>query len=142
MMKKRSGKVRLSVAVATFNEEENLGRCLASVEDIADEIVVVDGSSTDRTIEIAEKLGARVEVRENPAIFHINKQRAIDLSKGEWVLQLDADEEVSKELADEIQQVIRIQNTEHRIQNKNSFLQNTKDCLKNEMARWGRRRVP
>jgi glycosyltransferase involved in cell wall biosynthesis len=110
--------IKLSVAVATFNEAENLERCLKSVAGIADEIVVVDGGSADKTVEIAKSYGARVEVRENPVMFHINKQRAIDLCRGKWVLQLDADEAVSEELADEIRQVVGIQNPEFSIQNR------------------------
>lgn len=92
----------ISVVLATFNEEKNLGACLESVKDITDDIVIVDGSSTDKTVEIAKKYGARVVVTDNPPIFHINKQKAIDMAKHEWILQLDADERVSKELGEEI----------------------------------------
>lgn len=97
---------RLSIAIATFNEEKNLAQCLNSIRDVADEIVIVDGSSTDKTVEIAKSFGARVIVTSNKPIFHLNKQQAIDECKGEWVLQLDADELISKELADEIREVI------------------------------------
>jgi len=69
---------KLSVALATFNEEENIARCLQSVKDFADEIVIVDGTSTDRTVEIAKKYHAKIEITTNPQIFHINKQKAID----------------------------------------------------------------
>ena len=99
--------MKLSVAIATFNEEENLGSCLDSVKDWVDEIVVVDGSSTDKTVEIAKKYGAKVIVRENPPIFHINKQKAIDACRGKWILQLDADERVSPELKEEILEVVK-----------------------------------
>lgn len=92
----------LSVTLATYNEEANLPRCLSAVKDIADEIIVVDGSSTDTTREIAKSLGARVIKTTNPAIFHINKQKANDMAKGDWVLQLDADEIVTPELKKEI----------------------------------------
>lgn len=98
--------MKLSVAIATFNEEENIGRCLESVRDIADEIVIVDGSSKDKTAEIAKKFGAKILVKDNPPMFHINKQKAIDLSSGSWILQLDADERVSAGLATEIKKVI------------------------------------
>lgn len=98
----------LSVVLATFNEEKNLPRCLTSVKDIADEIVVVDGTSQDDTVAIAKSFGAKVEVRENFPIFHINKQHAIDLAKSDWILQLDADEEVSHALAKEIKKVINM----------------------------------
>lgn len=95
-------KPKISVALATFNEEKNLPACLDSVKGLADEIVVVDGSSTDKTVEVAKKYGAKVTVTANPPIFHINKQKAIDACQGEWVLQLDADERVSAKLKEEI----------------------------------------
>lgn len=97
---------KLTVALATYNEEENLGACLESVKDIASEIIIVDGSSTDSTVEIAKKYNARIKITDNPPIFHINKQKAIDLSTNEWILQLDADEQVSNELGEEIKKVI------------------------------------
>jgi len=100
-------KPKLSVALATFNEEANIERCLAAVKDWVDEIVIVDGSSTDQTVVLAKKYGAKVIIRENPAIFHINKQIALEKCQGEWVLQLDADEEVSPKLAKEIAKIIK-----------------------------------
>lgn len=99
-------KIKISVAIATFNEERCLKECLDSVKELADEIVVVDGSSTDRTVEIAKSFGAKVILTDNKPIFHLNKQQAIDECKGEWILQLDADEIIPKELADEIREVI------------------------------------
>jgi len=104
--------IKLSVALATHNEEENLPRCLDSVRQLAEEIVIVDGSSTDKTVEIAKNYGARVLVRENPPIFHINKQKALEMCRGEWILQLDADEVVSPELAGEIKKVVLMSNEE------------------------------
>src|SRR5882757_4516257 len=93
---------KLTVALAVFNEEKNLGACLESVKDIADEIIIVDGTSTDKTVEVAKKFNSRVLITDNPPIFHINKQKAIDMAKNEWILQLDADERVSPELGREI----------------------------------------
>ena len=103
---------KLSVVLAVFNEEKTLGDCLASVKDIADEIVIVDGTSTDRTVDIAKKFGARILVTENHPIFHINKQKAIEMAKNEWILQLDADERVSPELAKEIMRLISMSDDE------------------------------
>src|SRR3989338_58576 len=100
--------LKLSVVLATFNEEENIGRCLESCRSLASEIVAVDGSSTDSTREILKKYGAHVLVRENPTNFHINKQLAIGQAKAEWILQLDADEVVSPELKKEILNVISL----------------------------------
>jgi glycosyltransferase involved in cell wall biosynthesis len=101
--------MNLSVAIATYNEEKNIARCLESVKGWVDEIVVVDGSSTDKTREIARKLGARVYKTTNKPIFHINKQIAIDKCRGKWILQLDADEAVSKELKEEILKKLKTQ---------------------------------
>ncbi len=98
---------KLSVAIATFNEEENIRTCIESIQGIYDELVVVDGSSTDQTVKIAKSLGAKVYVIDNPPIFHINKQKAIEKTGGEWILQLDADERVSQKLAKEIQFIVR-----------------------------------
>jgi glycosyltransferase involved in cell wall biosynthesis len=96
----------LSVVLATYNEEKNLPGCLASVKDLADEIVIVDGTSSDNTIHIAKKYGAKVHITKNLPNFHINKQKAIDLATKDWILQLDADERVTPELAREIHSVI------------------------------------
>lgn len=82
----------LSVVLATYNEEKNIEKCLRSVRDIANEIIVVDGSSTDTTRELAKSLGAKVIKTTNKPNFHINKQMAMDAASGEVVLQLDADE--------------------------------------------------
>lgn len=98
--------LKFSVALATFNEERCLADCLNSVKEIADEIVVVDGSSSDKTVEVAKSFGAKVIVTDNKPIFHINKQQAIDECRGEWILQLDADEVVTSELAKEIKEVV------------------------------------
>jgi glycosyltransferase involved in cell wall biosynthesis len=103
---------KLSVILATYNEEENIGRCLDSVVDIASEIVVVDGSSKDKTVQIAKRFKAKVLVTDNPPIFHINKQKALDLARYSWILQLDADEVVSKDLALEIKKIINMNEEE------------------------------
>lgn len=97
---------KLSVVLATRNEEENIGRCLESVKNIANEIIVVDEYSTDKTHEIAESFGAKVFLESHHDIFHITKQKALDKATGDWVLQLDADEVVTLELAKEIMEVI------------------------------------
>jgi (heptosyl)LPS beta-1,4-glucosyltransferase len=109
----------LTVALATYNEEHNLQACLESVKDIAGEIVIVDGSSKDNTIEIAKKFGAEVIITNNPPIFHINKQKALELSKNDWILQLDADERITPELSEEIQKIIKMSEDEiNEYQNK------------------------
>lgn len=104
--------MKLSVVLATRNEEENIKACLESVKDIANEIIVVDENSTDKTREIAEAVGAKVYRDKHEAIFHKSKQKALDFAEGDWILQLDADERVSKELSDEIKRVINLPNTD------------------------------
>lgn len=97
---------KLSVVLATYNEENNLPGCLESVKEIAGEIIIVDGGSEDKTLEIAKQFNARIIHTNNPPVFHINKNKAIDAASGDWVLQLDADEVVTKALADEIKEKI------------------------------------
>ncbi|OGY12965.1 MAG: hypothetical protein A3A58_01245 [Candidatus Blackburnbacteria bacterium RIFCSPLOWO2_01_FULL_41_27] len=99
---------KLSVVLATYNETENLRECLESIKNIAHEIVVVDGSSTDNTREIADSYGAKVIKTTNPPIFHINKEKALRRAENEWVLQLDADERVTPALADEIVNILNL----------------------------------
>jgi len=100
-------KVTLSIAIAVYNEEINLESCLASVRELANEIVVVDGGSTDRTIEIAGKFTEKIIQMDNPPMFHINKQKALDACTGDWILQLDADEIIPEALRKEIQNVVQ-----------------------------------
>ncbi len=95
-------KIKLSVVLATHNEEANLGRSLESVKNIADEIVIADEKSSDGTIKIAKKFGARIISVPHRDNFHIPKNIAIDAATGEWILQLDADEVITLELAHEI----------------------------------------
>jgi len=99
--------IQLSVTLASFNEEANLAKCLESVQNLADEIIIVDGQSSDNTVKVAKEFGAIVEILPNQPNFHINKQLANDKARGKWVLQLDADEIVGPELADEIKQFLQ-----------------------------------
>ncbi len=115
----------LSVVLATYNEAKNLPACLDSVKDIADEIVIADGTSTDSTVEIAKKFGAKVISTTNKPNFHINKQIAIDHATKDWILQLDADEHVSKSLREEIKDKINDKensNNGYWLPRKNWFL--------------------
>lgn len=97
----------ISIAIATYNEEKNLPRCLDAVKDWVDEIVIADGSSADNTVAIAKKYKAKVIETTNKPIFHINKNMAIEACTSDWILQLDADEVVSKELKEEIQTILK-----------------------------------
>ncbi len=117
-------KLNLSVVLATFNEEKNIEACLNAVSDIAQEMIVVDGSSADKTREIAKSLGAKVIKTQNHPIFHINKNKAIAAATSEWILQLDADEIVSPALKDEIKKVVEDKDSKdgYWIPRKNYFL--------------------
>lgn len=117
-------KIKISAAVATYNEETNIVDCLESLKLVADEIVVVDGSSRDRTRELAKKHGARVIKTTNKPMFHINKNMAIDNTSGDWVLLMDADERITKELATEINEKVKSNPRENGfwINRKNWFL--------------------
>jgi len=97
----------LSVALAVYNEEKNIEACLSSIQSIADEIVVVDGGSTDATVAIAKKFTSKIIRTTNPPMFHINKQKALDACTGDWILQLDADEIIPEDLKEEIMNVIK-----------------------------------
>ncbi len=103
--------MRLSVVLITFNEAANLRACLASVA-FADEWIVVDGGSTDGTQEIARAMGATVVEHADWPGFGRQKNRALALAHGAWVLSLDADERVSPALALEIEQRINSQPTD------------------------------
>ena len=92
----------LSVILITRNEEANLDDCLASLEGIAHQIVVVDTNSTDRTLEIAKTHGAVVSQPTDWPGFGPQKNRALDLATGDWVLSLDADERLTPALRSEI----------------------------------------
>jgi glycosyltransferase involved in cell wall biosynthesis len=90
--------VILSVVIISHNEESNIGRTLTSVQPLVaegkGEIIVVDSGSTDRTVEIAKSCGANVFVEEWKG-YAAQKNSALDKAKGDWILSLDADEEVS-----------------------------------------------
>jgi glycosyltransferase involved in cell wall biosynthesis len=112
----------LSVAIVTLNEEENIGRTLESVR-WADEIVLIDSGSTDRTCKIARQYGAKVVI-EPWRGFVAQKNYALEHCTQAWVLALDGDEEVSAGLAEEIKSVIDDPNlvSGYWIPRKNLFL--------------------
>jgi glycosyltransferase involved in cell wall biosynthesis len=96
----------LSITVITKNEAHRIERCLRSVE-FADERIVLDSGSTDATVEIARRLGARVEITADWPGFGPQKNRALALATGDWVFSIDADEEVTPGLRDAILAAVR-----------------------------------
>jgi len=115
--------MQLSVVIITFNEEANIARTLQSVQSLVSdgkgEIIVVDSHSTDRTVEIAKSFGAKVFV-EDWIGFAAQKNSAIGKAQGDWILSLDADEEVSAELAGEIAQTLRCPPAIHKFVQKDA----------------------
>ncbi len=95
----------LSVILITKNEAELVGQCLESVK-WADEIIVLDSGSTDATVEICQRYTDRVTVTDWPG-FGPQKNRALAMATGDWVLSIDADEEVTPALAQEMQAVLQ-----------------------------------
>ncbi len=101
----KNPKLLLSVAIITLNEADRIPRLLAGL-DMADEIVVVDSGSSDDTVKICEAAGASV-IHHDWMGYTDQKQFAMESARGEWILNLDADEVVSKESAEEILNAIR-----------------------------------
>ncbi len=95
-------KQTLSVVLATFNEQENIEDCIKSFKSIANETIIVDESSTDKTRLLAKKMGSKVFKVKHEPIFHVTKNKAIRKAKSDWVLQLDADERLTPGLKKEI----------------------------------------
>ena len=96
---------QLSVIIITLNEAANIEACLKSVS-FADEVIVLDGGSTDGTADVARRLGAEVHVSNDWPGFGRQKNRALELAHGFWVLSLDADERVPAELGEQIRRVL------------------------------------
>jgi glycosyltransferase involved in cell wall biosynthesis len=103
--------MKLSVILITKNEAQNIVDCLASVA-FADEWIVVDSASIDATVAIAQQHGAKVHVTTEWPGFGKQKNRALDLAQGDWVLSIDADERVTPELAAEIQLALSASSTD------------------------------
>ncbi|MDD5431417.1 MAG: glycosyltransferase family 2 protein [Candidatus Omnitrophica bacterium] len=98
--------VNLSVVVLTKNEEANIAECLDSVSGWADEIIVVDDGSTDKTLDIVSKYTNKI-IKRRMDVEGIHRNFAYAQAKNEWVLSLDADEKVSEELKREVSEVLK-----------------------------------
>lgn len=97
----------ISVVISAYNEEKNIKECIESVKDLADEIIVVDNSSTDKTGVIAKKAGAILFHQENnPHKIDLQKNFGFNKASYEWILSLDADERLTPKLIDEIKKAI------------------------------------
>ena len=92
----------ISVVISAFNEEDDIKDCLESVRQLADEIILVDNSSTDRTVTITRQFTKKIFSRPNNPMLNINKNFGFTKASGDWILNLDADERVTPELRKEI----------------------------------------
>ena len=104
--------MKLSVGIITYNEEKNLSRTLDSILEMANEIIIVDSGSTDRTLEIANQYNASIYSEEWKG-YGLQKNSVIDKCVGEWILLIDADEEITPELVEEIEK--KLPNLEENI---------------------------
>lgn len=113
-------KLPLSVVLISFNEEENIGRTLEAVNELASEIVVVDSHSTDKTVEIAESFGAKVYVEDWKG--HVaQKNSAIAKCTSEWILSLDCDEVPDAEMIKSIEQAVEKPTSDGYMLNRRTF---------------------
>lgn len=90
--------MKLSIIILTRNEAQNLKDCIASTADLADEIIVIDGESTDNTVDLAKSLGATVVIFDKWQGYGPRRQEAQLHAHGEWILHLDADERLTPAL--------------------------------------------
>src|SRR3989338_3995693 len=111
----------ISVVVSAFNEEKMIEDCLKSVKDLADEIIFIDNTSSDKTVQIAKKYTDKILVKKkNKVMLNSNKNFGFNKASGEWIISLDADERITKDLEKEIQMVLfRSRYTGYEIPRKN-----------------------
>ena len=120
--------MKISVVIITLNEEDRLEETLKSSLEVADEIVVVDSYSTDKTVDIAKKYGAKI-FKKKFVDYGSQKNFALQKAGNEWVLNLDADERVSERLKEEI---LKLKNSKEKV-DADGFLINRKTFY---MGRW------
>lgn len=101
-----SKKDKITAVIITKNEEGRIKRCLDSLKNWADEIVIVDDLSADRTVEICRQFGARVISHKSDGNFDQQRNIGIDNATSDWILQMDADEIVTAGLKEEIEKIL------------------------------------
>jgi glycosyltransferase involved in cell wall biosynthesis len=106
-MTKERKKMYISQCIIAKNEEDNIGHCLSHIKSVVDEQIVVDTGSTDRTVEIAEKLGAKVFNFDWVDDFSAARNFALDKARGDWIIFLDCDEYFSEQSIPLIRNTIR-----------------------------------
>jgi len=101
--------MKLSVVIIAKNEEAMIGDCLASTRQVADELILIDNGSTDKTVEIAKKYGTRIfKLPTSRPAFSRLRNLGLQKAHGDWILYLDADERVTPALKKEILQIITV----------------------------------
>ena len=111
---------KISVVINTLNEEKNIPRAIGSVKNFADEIIIVDMESEDKTAEIARSLGAKVFTHQKVGYVEPARNFAISKASNPWIFILDADEEVSSTLAQKISKILKEPKADYfRIPRKN-----------------------
>jgi len=90
-----SNNIILSAIILTHNEEQNIRECLENIQNIVDEIIVIDGQSSDKTVEISREYTDKIFIREPKGYADPDRQFAIEQCSGEWILYIDADERFS-----------------------------------------------
>lgn len=104
--------IKLSVVISAFNEEKKIEECLKSTS-FADEVILVDNGSTDKTLEIAKKFNIKIfNQKNNLSKIDLQKNFGFEKATGQWILSLDADERVSEDLQEEIESTINNQQSE------------------------------
>ncbi len=122
----------ISLCMMVRNEEENLAQCLNSVKDVVDEIIIVDTGSTDRTVEIAKSFGARIFNHPWEGSFSKARNYSLKYATCEWILILDADEEVDKKDTPKLKEITKSNNYETiSFVIKNKFENSTQESYAN-----------
>lgn len=116
--------MKVSVLILTKNEEKNIKDCIISARQVTDDIIVLDSLSSDRTIEIAKSLNAKIITRNFDGWARHQNWAVQNISfRHRWVLYIDADERITKELADEIISIpTSIENVAYKIYRDNRFV--------------------
>ncbi|EKE21767.1 MAG: hypothetical protein ACD_7C00134G0002 [uncultured bacterium] len=105
--------MKISACLVVHNEEKLLSRCLTSIKDVVNEIIVVhDGSCSDKSLEIAKKFGAKIFIRPYIGEAEYHRPFSYERVHGEWILQIDADEFLSEKLAKEIPSLVSAKNVD------------------------------
>lgn len=113
--------VSITVIIHSFNEEKNIISCIASAKLLTDQIHVIDLESKDKTVDLAKKNGAKVFSFPNSPYVEPSREFGIKTAKTDWVLILDADERITKELAEEIILIVNGQFSYFKIPRQNIF---------------------